>query len=63
MLIFSKKNTDISKIKVVLVVKSIFSEFLKLRMYVYLRTKFQLSSIVLTSFRLGVILPHPHNRK
>ena len=31
--------------------------FLKLHMCVYLRTKFQVSSIILRSFRQGVILP------
>ena len=29
-------------------------------MCVYLRTKFQVPSIILTSFRQVVILPHPH---
>ena len=33
--------------------------FLKLRIGVYLRAKFQFSSIILTSFRQGVILPPP----
>ena len=33
--------------------------FLKLRIGVYLRAKFQVSSIILTSFRQGVILPPP----
>ena len=31
-------------------------------MCVYLGTKFQVSSIILTSFRLGVILPPPHRQ-
>ena len=53
------KIADIIKIKVVLVLKSIFSE----TNYVcVLRTKFEVSSIILTSFRLdeGVILPQTH---
>ena len=61
MLIFCKKNADslqknadISKIKRALVPHGIF---LKLHMCVYLRTKFQVSSIILRSFRQGVILP------
>ena len=33
--------------------------FLKLLMCVYLRTKFQASNIILTSFRQGTILPLP----
>ena len=33
--------------------------FLKLYMCVYLRTKFQVASIILTSFRRGVISPPP----
>ena len=36
--------------------------FLKLYLYVYLRTKFQVSIIILTSFRQGVILS-PHTSK
>ena len=38
--------------------------FLKLKIWVYLRTKFQFSSIILTSFRQGVILPpsQPQNK-
>ena len=32
-------------------------QFLKLHMYVYLHSKFQVSSLILTSFRQGVILP------
>ena len=43
-----KKDTDISKIKSALVLKLYF---LKLHMYVYLRTKFQVSSIIQKSFR------------
>ena len=50
---FLQKNTDISKINEVLVLKGIF---LKLHMCVYLRTKFQVSSIILTRFSQGVIL-------
>ena len=35
---------------------------MELHMCLYLRTKFQVSSIILTSFREGVILPHlPQN--
>ena len=33
--------------------------FLKLHMGVYIRAKFEASSIILTSFRQGVILPPP----
>ena len=53
-----EKNTEISKIKGVLVLKDIF---LNLHVYVHLRTKFQAFSIILTSFRQGggVILPSP----
>ena len=29
-------------------------------MDLYLRAKFEVSSLILTSFRQGVILPHPH---
>ena len=32
-------------------------------MSVYLRAKFQVSSITLTSFRLGVILPPPTSKR
>ena len=48
------KNADISKNKRVLILKSIFSENIYV---VYLSIKFQISSITLTSFRQGVILP------
>ena len=34
--------------------------FLKLNLRVYLRAKFQVSSITLTTFRQAVILPSPH---
>ena len=44
------KNADISKIKRALVLKVCF---LKLRMCMYIRTKFQVSNIILTSFRWG----------
>ena len=37
--------------------------FLKLRMGVHLRANFQVSSIILTSFRQEVILPLPPHRK
>ena len=37
--------------------------FLKLHMCVYLRTKFQVSSVILTSLRQGVILPPSHTAK
>ena len=47
---FLQKNTDISKITRTLVLKG---NFLKLILCVYLRTKFQVSSIILTSFRSG----------
>ena len=36
--------------------------FLKLHMGVYLRAKFEASSIILTSFRWGVILPPPNSK-
>ena len=54
----SAKNADINKIK------SWYYNvyFLKLHICVYLRTKFQVSSIILTSFRQGVILPHTTKR-
>ena len=59
MLIFLQKNADISKIKEVLVI----NKFLKLHMFLYLRTKFQVSSITSTSFRQAVILtPSKANR-
>ena len=51
-----QKNADISKIKGVQAIKGIFSETKK---GVYLRAKFEISSIILTSFRQGVILPPP----
>ena len=44
---FLQKNADISKIKRALVLKGIFSET------AYLRAKFQVSTIILTSFRRG----------
>ena len=44
--IFSKKNAGISKIKEIFVLK-----VLKLDMCIYFRTKFQVSSIILTIFR------------
>ena len=52
MLIFSKKHADISKTKWVLVSKGIFSK----TTYVCVLTKFQVSSIILTSFSQGVVL-------
>ena len=55
---FAKKNADISKIKRVLVLKVYF---LKLQMCVYLHTKFQVSSIIPTSFRPGEGLTHVNN--
>ena len=56
--IFAKKNADISKLKRVLVLKGVFSEtaYLCLLIRVYLYTKFQVSSIILMSFRQWVIL-------
>ena len=47
---FFSKKADISKTKRALVLKVCF---LKLYVYVYLRAKFQVSSIILTSFRRG----------
>ena len=51
-----KKNAGIKKTKRALVLN-----FLKLYVCVYLRTKLQVSSIILTSFRQGegIILPRP----
>ena len=49
--LYLPKNADISKIKGVLVRKSIFSE--TKCVCVYLRTKFHVSGIILTRFRLG----------
>ena len=48
MLAFFKKNADITKIKVVLALQGTFSET---NMSVYFRTKFHVSSIILTSFK------------
>ena len=45
---FLQENANISKIKTVLVLKVYF---LELHMGVYLRTNFQVPSIILTSFR------------
>ena len=42
------KNADVNKIKRALVLKGLFFE----TTYVYLRTKFQVSSVILTSFRI-----------
>ena len=53
---FLPKNADISKIKETLVLK-VYS--LELHMCVYLRVKFKVSSIILTSFRQGLILSPP----
>ena len=49
-LFFCKKNTDISKIKSILVLKGIFSETKHTRVL----TKFQAYSVILTSFRRGL---------
>ena len=51
---FLQRNADISKINRVFV-----PNVMKLHMCVYLRTKFQVSSIILTSFRQEVILTPP----
>ena len=48
--VFLAKNANINKILEALVMKGIFSE---IHMCVYLSTKFQVSSIILTSFRQG----------
>ena len=62
---FCRKDADIRKIKEVLVLKGIFSEttcvcvLMYLCTYVYFCTNFQDSSIILTSFRQGVILSPP----
>ena len=63
MLLLLQKSADISKIRQVLVLKV---HFLKVHIFLYLRTKFQISSIALTSFRqrVQVILPaYPHTKK
>ena len=58
-LIFCEKNIDISKINRVLELKDTFSET---RYVCVLTYQFQASSIILTSFRQGIIL-NPHHRK
>ena len=60
MLIFCKKDADISKIKGTLALKGIF---LKLHMCVNLRIKFQVSSIILTSFRDGGNFTRPSSKR
>ena len=55
---FLHKSANISKVKRALVLKGIF--LMKIHMSVYLRAKFEVSSITLMSFRLGrIILPPP----
>ena len=56
-IIFCKKNADICKIKRILVLKGIFSEIMYV--CVYLRIKFQVSGIILTSFRQKYPPPPP----
>ena len=51
--IFLLKNADISKIKDI---KALKVYFLKLHMGMYLRAKFEASSIILTSFRQGWLI-------
>ena len=51
--LFAQKNPDISKIKKALVIKVIFYDILWNYMFVYLRDKFEVSSIILTGFRQG----------
>ena len=53
MLIFCKKG-DISKIKGVMVLKGVFSE----TKYVCVQ-RYQVSNVILTSFRQGIVLPLP----
>ena len=48
---FLQKNADISKIKRDLVLNIDLVYFLKLHMDVYLRATFEVSSLILTSFR------------
>ena len=61
MLTFFKENAEISRIKRVLALRGIFSETKYVCVCVcVLRTKFQVSSIILTSFRDGVILTSSH---
>ena len=50
-LLLTKKSADISKIRRVLVLKSIFSKTRYRCILTYLRTKFQVFSIIPTSFR------------
>ena len=57
---FLQKNADISKIKEVLVLNLFF--FMKLHMCVYLRSKFQASSIILKSFRQGGAILSSHRQ-
>ena len=56
MLIFCKKMLTSAKLR-----GSWYQKvyFLKLYMRAYLRTTFQISSVILTGFRQGVILPPP----
>ena len=59
MLIFLQKGADLSKIKGILVLRDIFPKTI----YVYFRTIFHVSSIILVSLRQLVILPpltHTH---
>ena len=59
-LIFCKKNAGISKSKRAEALKVYF---LKLHMGVYLRAKFEVYSIILTSFREGIVLPPPPSKR
>ena len=47
------KSADISKNKGFLVLKDILIYFVKLQIYVYLSTEFQIPSIILTNFGQG----------
>ena len=59
--ILHTKNADINKIKRALVLKGLLFETI----YVYLRTKFQVSGVILTSFRILSLpqSPHPPQKK
>ena len=55
-LLFLQKNANFLQIKEILVLRV---NFLKLHMRVYIHTKFQVSSIILTSLEQGLILLSP----
>ena len=59
---FLQKNADISNIKVVLVLKGMFYKFAYRHTCAHVRFKFQVSSIIHTSFRQGSCIPPPHHK-